>query len=316
MTRTRPLLVCAVLLAACPSGDEAPTPEPTPEPTPVADDDDGRGAPPWLVAELRSNDPDALLRRINDVSGYMRLAVFDVQPPLKDPAAITFLGEINPTIKMLDVDGDGVLDVTADVDVPSLEGGDPLATIQIGSSEANDGRTAMLGLRAVDFLGNVVATADSDERVPFSAPKTEPFFLSLGPIDLAGGAPPPCEDGQDNDGDGWADGEDPDCDGGAALEVGFGTDACNDGVDNDGDGGTDRDDGDCLNARSLSELPGCEDGVDNDGDGWIDAADPDCPGGPEAGRSGSGCNNGVDDDADGRADQLDVDCASAEASEE
>jgi len=316
MVRLRPLAF-AFLLVGCPSTEEEPTPPPHPPPGADDDDDPGRGAPPWLVVEIQSEDSDALLRRINDLSGYMRIGLYDVQPPFDDPEALAFTGPVNPAIKLLDMDGDGTPDATADVDVPSIEGGTPIATILIASTAVNDARELTVGIRAVDFLGNVVASADSEERVTFAVPGVEPAFVSVGPVDVDGSVSPPCRDEQDNDGDGWTDAADPDCDGGAALETGVGTTACNDGVDNDGDGGTDSGDGDCLDARSLSELPGCEDGVDNDGDGWIDAADPDCEtGGPEQGRSGSGCNNGLDDDEDGRVDALDTGCAAAGGSED
>ena len=50
-----------------------------------------------------------------------------------------------------------------------------------------------------------------------------------------------CSDGIDNDGDGFTDCEDADCEGDSdcALEI------CNDGIDNDEDGFTDCDDADC-----------------------------------------------------------------------
>jgi hypothetical protein len=314
----RPLCL-ALLLVGCPSED--PEPDPTPEPTPVPtaddDDDDRRGAPPWIVAEITSQDPQALISRINAISGYMRIGLVDVQPPFKELTDIGFSGPVNPNIKLLDMDGEGTLDITADIDVPSLQGGDPIASIFISGTDAHLDREFTLTVMAVDFLGNPVAQASTDERVTFTRPEGEPFFIRIGPVDLSDPSQAPCQDGQDNDNDGYTDSADPDCDGGAALEVGTGTAVCNDGVDNDGDGRTDWEDDDCLDARSLSELPGCEDGVDNDGDGWIDAGDPDCAtGGPESGRSGSGCNNGADDDEDGRTDALDAQCTSAGGSED
>lgn len=84
-----------------------------------------------------------------------------------------------------------------------------------------------------------------------------------------------CNDGADNDGDGWADVADPDCSAGN-TEVGTGPSACNDGVDNDRDGAVDAADDYCADAYGNSEAPPCEDGVDNDGDGWSDSEDPDC----------------------------------------
>ena len=93
--------------------------------------DDRRGAPPWIVAEITSQDPQALISRINAISGYMRIGLVDVQPPFKELTDIGFSGPVNPNIKLLDMDGEGTLDITADIDVPSLQGGDPIASIFI-----------------------------------------------------------------------------------------------------------------------------------------------------------------------------------------
>ncbi len=56
-----------------------------------------------------------------------------------------------------------------------------------------------------------------------------------------------CNDGLDNDGDGWVDEQDPDCMSGD-QETGFGTGTCNDGIDNDGNGMTDSLDPSCITA--------------------------------------------------------------------
>jgi len=61
-----------------------------------------------------------------------------------------------------------------------------------------------------------------------------------------------CNDGIDNDGDGWTDGDDPDC--ATGDERGLGTTACNDGVDNDGDDRADSDDPDCVSGASDEVL--------------------------------------------------------------
>jgi len=59
------------------------------------------------------------------------------------------------------------------------------------------------------------------------------------------------------------------------------TKQCNDGTDNDGDGFIDYpDDPSCDSLLDDSEAPydymQCSDGIDNDGDGWTDMADPQC----------------------------------------
>jgi hypothetical protein len=52
---------------------------------------------------------------------------------------------------------------------------------------------------------------------------------------------------------------------------------CDDGLDNDGDGYTDYpDDPGCPTASSGPEKPECDDGRDNDGDGLVDFLDPGC----------------------------------------
>ena len=63
-------------------------------------------------------------------------------------------------------------------------------------------------------------------------------------------APPvaSCEDGVDDDGDGWTDAADPDCAEASSVEAGLGATMCNDGVDNDADGATDGGDADCVDA--------------------------------------------------------------------
>ncbi len=155
-----------------------------------------------------------------------------------------------------------------------------------------------------------------------------------------------CGDCQDNDGDGWADDEDPDCNRDGTEELGFGDSTCNDGLDNDEDGEIDGADSTCEDANDgedncsdgrdndrdgftdeedceciagLSEDGGtvdisCCDEVDDDADGWIDRADPDCEDGQEElGFGEDVCNNGLDDDGNGDIDALDPFCLEAGA---
>ena len=127
-----------------------------------------------------------------------------------------------------------------------------------------------------------------------------------------------CADGEDNDGDGWFDTEDPDCiDGG---EGSIGLTACNDRQDNDGDGAIDADDADCIGGIQATESAGgadCDDAVDNDGDGWVDMADGGCiAGADEASDLVGECNDGIDNDGDGWVDSEDEHCHySADVSE-
>ena len=99
-----------------------------------------------------------------------------------------------------------------------------------------------------------------------------------------------CEDGIDNDGDGFTDfvGGDPGCAGPGDLSENDPRLLCDDGVDNDGDGGIDFDpvtfanpgdettppggEGDpgCGAPTWSTESPQCQDGIHNDGDGKMD----------------------------------------------
>jgi hypothetical protein len=137
-----------------------------------------------------------------------------------------------------------------------------------------------------------------------------------------------CADGIDNDGDGFADGADPQCygvDGAESPESTgrFQATACNDLEDNDGDGLVDLYDPGCVSPNDAGEEDGlqvleptaCTNGLDDDGDGLVDNRDPDCMGPDDDSEGGrrllAACMNGLDDDDDGNADfPLDADCSS------
>lgn len=72
-----------------------------------------------------------------------------------------------------------------------------------------------------------------------------------------------CNNGIDDDNDGFVDEEDNDC-----IEFG---DECTNGLDDDGDGYVDADDFDCTETGIE-----CFNGLDDDGDGFIDIDDFDC----------------------------------------
>ena len=78
---------------------------------------------------------------------------------------------------------------------------------------------------------------------------------------------------------------------------------CNDGVDNDGDGFVDLADVGCTSADDLSEAPECSDGRDNDGDGFFDfsGGDPGCAS-PLGASEDPACDDGFDNDGDGTRD--------------
>ncbi|MCD6500040.1 MAG: hypothetical protein J7M25_17245 [Deltaproteobacteria bacterium] len=119
---------------------------------------------------------------------------------------------------------------------------------------------------------------------------------------LGGWTTASCQDGLDNDGDGFTDCDDPDCWHSEACQ-------CNDGEDNDDDGLTDCDDPDCTMSgfccqKAERAVSCCCDGIDNDGDGLTDCEqDPDC--------AGVCCDDGIDNDGDGRTDCDDPDCSTA-----
>ena len=63
-----------------------------------------------------------------------------------------------------------------------------------------------------------------------------------------------CEDGIDNDGDGWIDNDDIDCKMGHGIEVNYSGFACNNGLDDDGDGLIDAEDTGCVFASDINEI--------------------------------------------------------------
>jgi subtilisin family serine protease len=89
---------------------------------------------------------------------------------------------------------------------------------------------------------------------------------------------PDCNDGLDNDGDGFVDDtSDPGCDGPSDIDETSPLLVCDDGADNDGDGLVDYpDDPGCASPSYGLEDPQCNDGSDNDGDTFIDLDDPEC----------------------------------------
>ncbi len=91
-----------------------------------------------------------------------------------------------------------------------------------------------------------------------------------------------CDDSMDNDGDGFVDCDDFDCEGTAACPgLTENTNAlCTDGQDNDEDGLTDCADDSCHGHPDVTacqeQYADCDDGMDNDMDGFIDCQDRDC----------------------------------------
>ncbi len=118
-----------------------------------------------------------------------------------------------------------------------------------------------------------------------------------------------CDDGVDNDADGYVDCLDADCRETPACQHGP-VEICNNGRDDDGDGDADCTDSDCASASNCQPVEICNNGMDDDEDGDVDCADPDCAQAPDC-QLEEICDNGTDDDGDGDADCADPDCAQA-----
>ena len=164
--------------------------------------------------------------------------------------------------------------------------------------------TVLLGV----FLMGIVA----DAHFPGKACENEtPLAKNKHCAEGHGGENPgECSDGIDNDGDGFVDEDDPDCQQPPQDE-------CTDGIDNDGDGATDGFDRDCDDGspESGSDEPECSDGVDNDRDGKTDfgeGGDPDCESDDDNSEAGDpplpACSDGEDNDGDGLVDGDDPGC--------
>gem|GEM_PF-2073831 len=99
---------------------------------------------------------------------------------------------------------------------------------------------------------------------------------------------------------------------------------CEDGADNDGDGFIDfGDDPGCTDIHDNDEvdvveiLPAqCEDETDNDGDGLIDLADSGCGGVSDDDETNYACNDGLDNDGDDYIDMSDAGCSALDDDDE
>ncbi len=132
-----------------------------------------------------------------------------------------------------------------------------------------------------------------------------------------------CSDGQDNDGDGLVDLQDPGCSSPQGNDESSATSQCQDGTDNDGDGAADfpadfscsaRTDNDEANPQAQ-----CQDGIDNDGDGAIDfPGDFSCQSAQDNDEllPNAQCQDGVDNDEDTLVDLLDPGCSNAQDNDE
>jgi hypothetical protein len=87
-----------------------------------------------------------------------------------------------------------------------------------------------------------------------------------------------CNNGKDDNCNGYTDCADPGCFGDPVCAK-PGTEICNNGLDDDGDGKIDCADSDCAGSLSCKPTTGtevCDNGVDDNGDRLVDCADPQC----------------------------------------
>ena len=75
---------------------------------------------------------------------------------------------------------------------------------------------------------------------------------------------------------------------------------CDNGVDDDGDGFVDCEDQDCFRSQACAEPSQeiCDNGIDDDWDGTVDCGDSDCANFAGCETAAEVCNNGLDDDGD------------------
>jgi streptogramin lyase len=179
---------------------------------------------------------------------------------------------------------DGLARLVFRYDEGALAPGTDEAMLDVYHFEA--GRWQRLAALERDVLANTI-TVEVDAFSPFAL-----------------GLLPACQDGRDNDGDGWIDHpDDPNCTGtDDASEV----PDCADGINNDEDGDVDfGGDVACLSASDESEdEPGisCDDGLDDDGDGFVDyRLDHGCRDALYA-REDPACDDDLDNDGDGTTD--------------
>jgi WD40 repeat protein len=115
----------------------------------------------------------------------------------------------------------------------------------------------------LDGHAGAVNSVDFSSNGQLLASASDDFYVRLWHVgDLVGAT---CDDGMDNDGDGWIDGNDPDCEGGV-RELGYSDSECNDEMDNDGDGHEDAADPDCDSGSDNTEYPTIDGGAPDSGD--------------------------------------------------
>lgn len=131
-----------------------------------------------------------------------------------------------------------------------------------------------------------------------------------------------CSDRIDNDGDGFIDCKDADCDLHSACQERTAA-LCYDSADNDNDALIDCADDSCDGVTvdstrgfvcQFGKEVACTDAFDNDNDGYADCRDADCNSDPACSVEDTSkeCSNGIDDDRDGLTDCADSSCNGVE----
>ncbi len=150
-------------------------------------------------------------------------------------------------VRFKDEDGFTVTDaIKAEFECSSSTGG--IEVLSGSGSNPQWVSTGLLNIKYDNHCGEILVSVDETskfreiDRKKLDGEIVTLYHKSTGPAYFD----EVCDDGEDNDGDGWVDEEDPDCDVNDPIEL-------------------------------------CSNGVDDDGDGLIDGDDPECPAGEDTG---------------------------------
>ena len=261
----------------------------------------------WVSIGMESNHEADLLEEIDEIT-----VTLDPDRGLLDAEGNPY-GAVGVTdgLVLEDPDSDGINELRMSV-WPDGDAFDALPTLGLEVEESNT--PLPFTLQAEGFFdGELVALSPiTDKEVLDEGAQLDVIITDF---DLLAEPQPDCDDGEDNDGDGWIDDADPGCEDELDDdETDAGDTECSDGLDNDSDGAIDADDPDCDDGKDDSESPPpeCDDTLDNDGDGWVDLDDPGCDDVLDTDEEDDGeteCSDGEDNDGDGLVDAEDDGCA-------
>ncbi len=254
-----------------------------------------------IQIQLTADDPDEIRDNVDRL--YL---IIDPEEPFTDAAGDEYVEETelsSSTTLTNWLDDDDALELVYELSAGSSG---PLPLVELAQGRNQSAFT----VRAEGWLEDTwTVSSEIEGPLQFKKDTVPTHNLAVGLLDVA---ITPCLNGEDDDGDGWTDADDPDCSAGDQERGTRETLPCNDGEDNDGDGFIDADDPECVTATTTSESDPCSDGEDNDADGYTDDDDPDCAtGDEELGFGDTECNDGVDNDGDGDTDVDDAHCADA-----